>query len=171
MCKYKYETRGLFIALISYPFNMDGKDLFDNVFSDFFKKHVEYLTELSTNGLDDELYKPAGYRLVGGQGLAVLSLIDDYAFASRIFNQAHFDELNYGVYEKVSKCKAVVLTGSSEIEEEDFNSSLQHVSKNTFSNEAYPFIGILRLKVDSNLLLGQGLDLIRAIKRRMPNLI
>ena len=148
-----FESEGLFVGLVSYPFYVDGKDLFNDIFSRFFESHCnDYLKRLtSASDLDDNLYKPTAYRMLGKFGLAIVSLIDDYAFCSRIFNAGHI-RVN-----GESKYKSVVIAGSSDSEENGHPYLLER-AKSTFllKENKFPFIAIIRLKIDYRLLLEYG---------------
>lgn len=171
----KYESEGLFIGLVSFPYYVDGKELYDNVFRGFFKDYhrKRYLEALSYKTLDERLYSPTAYRMFGNYGLAILSLIDDYAFCSRIFNAGHIKTPEK--YEHLNKYKSVVLAGSSECDTPK-ERCLTTVAENTFLSSGdgrslrYPFIGIIRIKLDYRLLKNAGADITRSIKRRIESL-
>lgn len=161
----QYESQGLFVGLISYPFNVDGAELYNKVLRELFKQHkTDYLRNLS-DSTDDSLYQPAAYRMFGSNGLAVLSLMDEFAFGARIFNPSHVDLATETADHFQYKC--VALTGSSEQFLKN-RSYLLPRAKKTFlrKNKRYPFIGIIRIKVECRLLFGHGIDVTRAIKKR-----
>lgn len=170
----KFEEEGLFVGLVSFPFFIDGGAIFKNIFNVFFQKQhrEEYLEKLSP-GLDPALYNPAAYRMFGNHGLAILALIDDYAFCSRIFNSGHIR------VDDDSQCdnmyKSIALTGFSE-PFTDSESYLYERAKNTFllpsdcNQKRYPFIGIIRIKLEYSLLNGKGSRMTTAIKKRIEEL-
>lgn len=170
----RYESESLFIGLVSFPFYVDGKELYENVFQNFFQKshRANYLEKLSKNPLAKELYCPSAYRMFGSYGLAILSLIDDYAFCSRIFNSGHIRA--HEEYAYLNKYKSIILAGSSE--SDDGKANLLEIASNTFlckgekDHLRYPFIGIIRIKLDYRLLKNAGADFTRAIKRRINDL-
>lgn len=112
----RFEEEGVFLGLISFPFYIDGGALYREVFEDFLeKRHREnYLKKYAPSGqeLDKELYRPKAYRMFGNHGLAIVSLIDDFAFCSRMFNAGHI--LSDKNYYQDNKFKSIVITGSSE---------------------------------------------------------
>lgn len=156
-----YNDFGLAVGLISYPFNEDGKDLFNEVFkNDLFYNHRNNLSKLTPETLDWELYTPRGYRLFGSYGLAVLSLIDDYAFCNRIFNDNHTHTST------TKKWGAKIITGIS-----DSKDYLLHKAQQTFlrNEQKYPFIGIMKLKIDHRLLFGEGINFTILVKKAISN--
>lgn len=167
-----FEPEGVLLGLVSFPFDIDGGELYRGVFAKFFQKHREsYLEKFAPEEqkLDEELYNPTAYRMFGNHGLAIVSLIDDYAFGSRMFNSSHI--FSREVAAQRSKCKIVVVMGSSEAFMEDQNKVyLKERAKTTFLRNnpdlSYPFIGIIRMKLDHRLLLGNGSCLTRLIKSR-----
>jgi len=168
MNKLQFNDFGLAIGLVSYPFYTDGKKLFKDIFEKkLFKPHIENLSKFSINEANEFLYKPKGYRLLGNHGLVILSLIDDYAFCNRIFNANHVHEdedLN------IERYASKVITGISESNDDRGTLSLK--AKNTFLKETdrYPFIGILKMKIDHRLLNGKGLKLTALIKKAVSDI-
>lgn len=168
---------GIFVGLLSYPFQVNGRDLYERFVVPFFIQHQEYLhshypTEVNEKEQIQELYQPKGYRMFGKQGLAVLALHDDMAFAFRIFNSSHIDIDNLD--EKMSiddiyRFKSVIISGTSESRSQ--KPYLLRKAKNTFlrRRKRYPYIGIIRLKIDYQLLNGNGIQLIRNIKKNIQS--
>lgn len=165
-----FESIGLFIGLVSFPFSVDGKELYDGVFKDFFLKHKASAQSLSAEDIADSLYRPHAYRMLGSHGLAILSLIDDYAFGCRIFNPGHIDT-DIPDCAKFHKYKSTVLTGSSETAEKG-KGYLYDKATHTFlaDKNKYPFIGIIRLKIDYHLLQNRGVTLTRKVKDKIEAL-
>ena len=93
MADYHFESYGLFLGFLSYPYYVDGKQLSREVVVPFFKEHRDRILKYDNKKLDEALYKPAVYRMFGTQGLVALSLIDDYSFCSRHFNKNHIRTL------------------------------------------------------------------------------
>lgn len=174
MLDYHFESNGLFLGLLSYPYYIDGKKLFTNVIEPFFSEHRKRLDKYDIKGFDNAhpvLYQPNAYRMFGTQGLAVLSLIDDYSFCSRHFNKNHIqtllgDPIDIDNY----KFKSIVVTGITE--RSDAKMSIMDKAKSTFLKEKnrFPFVGIIRLKIDHRILLGKGVSVIRAIKDKVDAL-
>ncbi|MCD7914193.1 MAG: hypothetical protein LUG96_02260 [Tannerellaceae bacterium] len=128
------------------------------------------------------MYTPTAYRLFGNYGLAILSLIDDFAFPDRIFHSNHgYGEEDYGEEtrreEGVSfdfwkyqyNCKSI--TGIMETDQED-PGGLKNKAEQTFlrKDKKYPFIGIIKLKIDYHLLAGRGMVLTTEVKKRISRI-
>ena len=164
---YKNEV-GLFIGLLSYPFKLDGRKFYKDNIVNFFETHREFLhkyDDCSGKIIDDELlYKPAGYRLFGTQGLAILSLVDDYSFFTRVFNKNHIQTIllkkNTGseddttIREKDEEFhfNSIVTSG---VMETDDNDTIKDKAKKSFllkGEKKHTFLGIIRLKIDSRVL-------------------
>lgn len=171
----RFEEEGLFVGLVKFPFHIDGGCLFRDIFEGFFRDQHrrDYLNHLSFLQPDSSLYSPRAYRMFGSHGLAILSLIDEYAFCSRIFNTGHI-KVKEG-NEDINQYKTVVLTGSSERflgEEKDY---LRSRAEDTFLREPrlkkrYPFIGIIRIKFVYQYLHDFGTDFLGTIKRFIDGL-
>jgi hypothetical protein len=177
MSEYRFDKEGLFLAFISHSFHLDGKIIFDEVIKKFFKEHRNriYDYKQSYDRSIDVMYKPVGYRMFGSQGLLVISLLDDYSFCSRHFNKNHIrslleDDSNYKTISDYLKYKSVVVTGVHECRvDEQETKSLEYKARATFlrENEQFPFVGVIRLKIDHQLLQGRGIDAIRVIKNKI----
>lgn len=168
---YKNEV-GLFLGLLSYPFDLDGKKFYTQKIEKFFEKHREFLHQYDVGDLvpneNDKLYIPKGYRMFGTQGLAVLSLVDDYSFFTRVFSKNHIQSiLNKGEQDKKESpeneafnrrfhFKSVVTSGVMEtiIAENGDTITLNDLARKTFlkDTDRYTYIGIIRLKIDSRVL-------------------
>lgn len=161
-----FEKEGIFLGLLSYPYHYDGKELYEKLIL-FFKEHKKSFWRFEPDeSKDDILYKPTGYRMFGSQGLAVLSLVDDYTFFNRHFNKNHIqtfsddDDLIFNT---------TVISGVSETNNSQ-GLNLIDKAKNTFLREKdkkYHFIGIIRVKINHELLLGKGIQILRDIKSRI----
>lgn len=178
MVNYHFESNGLFLGFLSYPYYVDGReDIFQKIISPFFYKHKKKLNKRDNINVDDSLYDPRVYRMFGTQGLVVLSLIDDYSFCSRHFNKNHIRTLLEGrtITEDSFKFKSIVVTGVTEVKEGE--PAINEKARNTFLRQSarYPFVGIIRLKIDHRILLGEGeknrggIKVIRAIKEKIHN--
>lgn len=167
-----FEDEGLFLGLVSYPFYIDGGNIFNNIFKGFFQtQHREEYLEKLTPDLDPALYNPVAYRMFGNHGLAILALIDDYAFCSRIFNSGHIKIDDGAQRDNMYKC--IALTGFSE-SFLDSKKYLRERANQTFllpnEEKRYPFIGIIRIKLEYSHLQGKGSLLTTYIKRRIETL-
>lgn len=185
--RVQYEGRGVFLGLISYPYYLDGKELYQKVFDPFFEEHKMQILKYDpdVNNIKDygSIYKPAGYRIFGSKGLAVLSLVDDYSFYNRFFNKNHIQSLLEKREEEIEgsqgrkkagnewddylKFKSEVVSGVVEYREGD--RALEDTAESTFLEEAdpYKFIGIARLKINYDILKGNGVEAVWKIKERV----
>ena len=171
-----FEDKGLFLSFISYPFLIDGKDLYTNTLKKSFINHKKKLKVFDPSGVqDDYLYCPAGYRMFGSQGLVVLSLVDDYMFFHRYFNKNHLQSLLKESWGKESfnttfDYNSVIVSGITEDEEE----TLEQKARNSFllSQKRYPYIGIIRIKIDQRVLCGKGcgIETLKKIKEQINQL-
>ena len=193
--KVQFEGKGIFLGLISYPFYLDGKELYKKIFKPFFDVHKKALLKYDPDADEDSygnLYKPAGYRMFGSKGLAVLSLVDDYSFCNRFFNKNHIqsvlnDDIDFKsnnnltekkkdkFWEKHLKFKSEVVLGVVENHTKVVNNitesdPLIDERANYFlNNSPKKFIGIARLKINYGILMGKGLEAVWKIKDKIHN--
>ena len=172
MLDYHFESSGLFLGFLSYPYYVDGKQVSSKVVVPFFEEHRNRIVKYDDKELDKSLYKPAVYRMFGTQGLSVLSLIDDYSFCSRHFNKNHIRTLleRRKVEDNLYKFKSIVVTGIMETKKGEMG--IKEKAETTFlkKEERYPYIGVIKLKINHRFLLGKGENAIRAIKRRIKEI-
>ena len=169
-----FEKEGVFLGLLSYPYYCDGKNLYKKL-ELFFKKHKDNIWKYDpSNTKDDVLYKPAGYRMFGSQGLAIISLVDDYTFYNRHFNKNHIQTV---IKDEDLIFNTTVISGITETDNEK-GSSLIEKAKNTFlkKSERFHFIGIIRLKINHELLLKEkgnegGIQVLRKIKSYVKDVL
>lgn len=88
MC-YKVGTCGLVIGLIDNQSELTSNDLFNKEFAKTIFKEYKSRIEKTVGNLDKCLYTPKGYHLFGDCNMAVLALIDDFAFPNRVFHAGH----------------------------------------------------------------------------------
>jgi hypothetical protein len=162
-----FQDCGLVIGFISYPFEIDGHKLYKEVFKEqFFKKYKHGINKYSYDPLPDHLYIPNGYRLFGNYGLAVISLIDDFAFCDRIFHANHgynSDTVSGNFPNPDYRYNCKVITGVADSEDKNY---LKNKAENTFlrKKDKFPFIGIAKLKINYKILFGKGVVLTDLIK-------
>ena len=166
-----FDRVGLLCSFVSYPYDVDGRNLYDKVFSRFFSYHRDQW-EASEQGefgeYHESIYMSAGYRMFGSQGLLVLSLIDDYSFCTRHFHKnqikALFKKNKEAVDESLWDFNNNVVSGITDKDDCDLLSK----SKNTFlkEKERFPFVGVIRLKFNPYFLLGRngGVNAVRDVK-------
>lgn len=168
-----FEKVGLFLGLLSYPYYCDGEKLYEKLNS-FFKEHKERIWKFEPDKREEEniLYKPSGYRMFGTQGLAVLSLVDDYTFYNRHFNKNHIQSCIQKGGNLIFN--STVISGITEIDDAT-ESSLVEKAQQTFlraEEEKYHYIGIIRLKINHELLIGKdkGIETSRKIKANIKTI-
>lgn len=150
-----FEETGLFLSFISYPFYVDGKNLYTTTLKRTFKKHKKTLQRYDPSGNNDDcLYTPAAYRMFGSHGLVVMSLVDDYTFFHRHFNKNHLQTLLKNHKGTEFNYNSVIISGVTEKDDE----SLEQKAKKSFllSKNKFPYVGIIRIKVDHRVLRGKG---------------
>ena len=169
-----FEDKGLFLSFVSYPFFIDGRKLYNETLKVTFAKHKDKLRKFDPDGFSDQyLYKPEGYRMFGSHGLVVLSLVDDHMFSHRHFNKNHLqsllkeNETDAEPCEHVFNFKSEIVSGVTEAE----NESLESKAEDSFlrKTDRFPFIGIIRMKIDQRLLRGKGngIETTRRIKKQI----
>ena len=145
----EFQQKGLFVGLISFPYDIKGDEFFNEIITPLFNSHREYLKSCCGEfDLSNSLYKPHAYRMFGRFGLAVISLIDDFGFGARIFNSGHLDWENDPEKQKrlenLNRFKSVVLIGTTDTGQQEYPFM--------WEENRFPFFGIIRLKVDNALL-------------------
>lgn len=168
MC-YKVDSCGLVIGLVDNQSGTKSKELFEKEFSKtIFRKYKKRIGDLKS---DKYLYKPKGYHLFGDYNMAILALIDDFAFPNRVFHAGH----GYG--NNNEKYALQVISGiSTESKYDGSNNgdnSLLKQAKSTFLNKdyKYPFIGITNYKINNGLLIGNGVEFLEMIKEHIQYLL
>ena len=166
-----FEETGLFLSFISYPFYVDGKNLYTTTLEKSFEEHKKALKRFDPSDDDDDcLYTPAGYRMFGSNGLVVISLVDDYTFFHRHFNKNHLQTLLEGYADTEYNYNSVIVSGVTEKDKE----SLKQKARDSFllHKNRFPYVGIIRIKVDHRVLRGKrhGMETIRKIKHQIDAL-
>lgn len=166
-----FEETGLFLSFISYPFYVDGKSLYKTTLSKSFAKHKKALNRYDPSAeKDSSLYTPAAYRMFGSHGLVVMSLVDDYSFFHRHFNKNHLQTLLKQQKHTIFDYNSVIVSGVTENDGE----SLEQKARESFllQENKFPYVGIIRIKVDHRVLRGEGhgIETLRKIKDRIDAL-
>ena len=169
------EDCGLLNILISYPFKVNGCKFFHEEFENkIFKIYKEESADSfggcqKKNYINSQMYKPFGYHLFGNYNLAVLSLVDGYAFGNRVFHPGHgYHRDPQEDNTQKTDYNYQLLTGTSYHEEGEKEYLLTKARK-TFlrKKERYPFIGITRFKLNNSLLIGSGIELLQALRNKI----
>jgi len=166
-----FEETGFFLSFISYPFYVDGKNLYNTTLRPSFEEHKAALKRYDPSNDDDKnLYVPAGYRMFGSHGLVVMSLVDDYMFFHRHFNKNHLQTLLKDNSNTGYDYNSVIISGVTEKDEE----SLEQKAQDSFllCENKFPYVGIIRIKVDHRVLRGKGhgMETLRKIKNQIDAL-
>lgn len=165
--EYKVDTCGLVIGLLDNYSTMPSEKLFEEEFkNDLFSKYKEDV-EQHGGKIDNELYHPVGYHLFGNCNMAVLSLIDDFAFPNRVLHTGHGYSSDI---EGKRKYTLQIINGiHTWIEGVPELHTLKEQAKATFLKEEdrYPFIGIVNYKINNGLLIGNGIELLEVLKRKL----
>ena len=168
--EYKVDTCGLVIGLIDNNSEISSKELFEKEF----KKNIfaGYKKDLELYGgtIDKDLFRPVGYHLFGDCNMAILSLIDDFAFPNRVLHTGHgySDDIN-----GKRKYSLQIINGiHTWIDGVPELHPLKEQAEATFlrTKDRYPFIGIVNYKINNGLLIGNGIELLEFLKRKLYQL-
>lgn len=168
--EYKVDTCGLVIGLLDNDSEISSMELFEKEF----EKNIfaGYKKDVEENGgsIDKELYCPAGYYLFGDCNMAILSLIDDFAFPNRVLHTGHgySDDIDGRRKYSLQIINGIHtwIDGAPELH------SLKEQAEATFlkAKDRYPFIGIVNYKINNGLLIGNGIELLELLKRKLYQL-
>lgn len=175
---------GLFIGVTSVPEKELPQAFFNNLtkglFTKYKKTRTSFATSASGNELDDVLYSPKGFKVIGEQDLIILSLIDDIAFPHRVFHPYH----GYLENEKNTEFEYQVMTCSNSYKQEEKKQEeekreehpfpLKHIFTEKEENctthkkiDSYPYIVVSKVKVSNYFLLGNGIHFLHLIKEKL----
>lgn len=168
--EYKVDTCGLVIGLLDNYSEISSIELFEkefkkNIFAGY-KKDVEQYG----GTIDKDLFRPVGYQLFGDYNMAILSLIDDFAFPNRVLHTGHgySDDIDGKRKYSLQIINGIHtwIDGAPELH------SLKEQAKATFLKveDRYPFIGIVNYKINNGLLIGNGIELLELLKRKLYQL-
>ncbi|MDR1583227.1 MAG: hypothetical protein LBS55_08230 [Prevotellaceae bacterium] len=165
--RYKMDDYGLLAGLISLPPKKDPQVFFEQEFQKNLSENYLGRRGIS-NGMSKKLYQYKGYRIFGDHNLAVLTLIDDFAYPTRSFHPAHGnhgDEKYHNYEYQVMTCLNTLNLSSDK--------PCRKTSLDSFFGEKvdkYSFICITRAKVNNSFLLGNGIDFIEEVKNKLYDL-
>lgn len=165
--EYRVDKCGLLIGLVDNQSEISSEKLFEEEFKkNIFSGYRDHIEEIGGE-IDKELYKPVGYHLFGDCNMAVLSLIDDFAFPNRVLHTGH-GYISESSEER--KYTLQIVNGiHTWIEDSTEIPTLQEQALSTFlrTENAYPFIGIVSYKLNNGLLIGNGTGLLEILKRKL----
>lgn len=171
--EYKEDTCGLVIGLLNNhsALSASSEKLFEEEFKQNIFSKYKKSVELYGGDIGDNLYQPAGYHLFGDCNMAVISLIDDFAFPNRVLHTEHGCSNNS---ESNTKYTLQIINGVHTWTKGACKfDSLEEKAKSTFLNEKkdkFPFIGIVNYKINNGLLIGNGAELLEILKRTLYQL-
>jgi hypothetical protein len=160
----EYDETSLFIGLTTLPLHKDSYDFYEKSikanFDDYKKRIREFHQKLFSAGetegtkkkLDkfDKLYDPNAYFLFGEFDLAVISLIDDFSFATKKFRPRGDDTFKYQV--NTGLIPIIQVDSSSE----SFDIVRHYEDKVFKPQQKLPLIGITGIKLNNTLIVGNG---------------
>lgn len=166
---------GLLIGLVDNQSKLPSKALFEDEFNDEnavfhkYKESIESNLSQTKSELDSRLYTPRGYHLFGDCNMAILALIDDFAFPNRVLHSGHG---YYAGSKENYKYTLQTINGihtETEKDDEGRTVSLERRADDTFLKPTgrFPFIGITSYKINNGLLIGNGPELLELIKQRL----
>jgi|GEM_PF-4804818 len=129
--------------------NKHGKKFIQSMDDDYFAKYKEQI-----NSKDRYLYRPLKYFMLGDYDICYISLINNFKFAHRLFEPTstggpgvgHFNSHTFQSYSGFARNASEPL-------------------ENLFAEQPQNnFIGVIHLKLNNGLYLGNGLEYIKAIE-------
>lgn len=170
-----FGEKGLLIGVIAYPFDCNGQDVFKHEFENgLFNTYKNKVAESFGRNQHAEyketlMYEPKGYNLFGVYNLAVLSLIDGYAFSNRVFHSGHGNR-EKGNGNSDYRYQVLTGVGASTDKQDDY---LNRKANDTFllKEGRYPYIALTRLKLNDALLLGTGVKLLQAVRVKVEDFL
>jgi hypothetical protein len=156
---------GLLIGLISTPSDINSNDFFKKeIQNNLSKIYSESRMDYARNGPKDYssiLYKPVGYKTFGDHDIAILTLFDDFSYPNRVFHPSHGNRDASSLFYKNYEYQVFSCLNSAIIKKEN---QLENQFSEISTNINYPFICITRVKVNSFILIGNGIDFIELVK-------
>lgn len=128
--------------------NKDGKSFIESMDNDYFAKYKEQI-----KSKDDYLYKPLKYYMLGDYDICYITLINNFKFSHRLFEPKttsgsdvnHFNSHTFQSYS-------------------GFALNEQGKLENLFEEQpSNNFIGVIHLKLNNGLYIGNGLEYIKAV--------
>lgn len=169
---------GLLIGLVDNQSKLSSNILFEKEFKSEnaifhrYKESIESNLSPTKSELDKRLYDPRGYHLFGDCNMAILSLIDDFAFPNRVLHPGHGYSDNSKENYKYTLQTINGIHTETEKDDEGRPISLEKRADDTFlkSSDRYPFIGITSYKINNGLMIGNSAELLELIKQRLYTL-
>lgn len=176
------QDSSLMISLIDIPTNRD-EETYKKHFNKIFKNYKDKLAKSNQNQNFENkkrvksLYKPHYYNLWGSHDICIISLVDGYTFAHRLFHQ--------NTYKNIENSKDKKVSEKNVIDVEKFNFNYQIISgivppdsislyekyELIDNSKLYPFISITKIKVNNGFLIGNGISYLDAIVKLIDKIV
>lgn len=168
------DTCGVLIGLASIPSDMNEIEFFDTHIKKELSEHYreereKYMLKKKPYYMKG-IYEPWGYKTFGDNNLMFLSLFDDFAYPNRVFHPFHGSRNEGTEYRNYDYQLVVGLNIMTRKDNEAQNILDEQTLKNRLCSEKiniYPFACVTRMKINSALLSGTGLELIELIKNKL----
>ena len=146
--KIKYGVHVVFSTIPSEK----TKDFVSTIEKKFYKEYKD-----KNNSADNFLYKPLKYFMLGDYDICFLSLINNFKFAHRLFEPIEN-------YDESYRNNAHTFQSYS-----GFALNQDEVYLDYFKNKPSNLIGVIHLKVNNGLFIGNGIELIEVIQKYLEN--
>jgi hypothetical protein len=158
-----YADTSLFIGLTTMPVDGRSREFYETHiktnFDEFKENVIRYDTLKEENNIREfsRLYNPNAYHILGEFDLAVISLIDDFSFATRTFRPVGEKTFKYQVNTGLIPVMTDV-KGKANFDPVQFyeNDLFPHGKK-------LPLIGITSIKLNNTLMVGNGKTFTRSV--------
>lgn len=166
----RVDSFGLTLGLVNYPGFNDIQKFCNETFAEsLLGPHKQRIAD---NGdgteLASSLLSPKIYRMLGENNGLFVTLVDDFTFVSRSMHPGHV--IAGG---RMTESFGVHVVNSVNIMDDPGDCSLEAFAQDTFlrpADSAYEYVGMVCFKINNSLLIGTGLQLLAAIKRRIREL-
>ena len=146
--KIKYGVHVVFSTIPSEK----TKDFVSTIEKKFYKEYKD-----KNSSADNFLYKPLKYFMLGDYDICFLSLINNFKFAHRLFEPIEN-------YDESYRNNAHTFQSYS-----GFALNQDEVYLDYFKNKPSNLIGVIHLKVNNGLFIGNGIELIEVIQKYLEN--
>lgn len=134
--------------------NQKDKDFENDIENQYFKSYRK-----KTHNEDTIYYEPLKFYMLGDYDICYISLINNFKFSHRLFEPKSQGENKIYNTHSFQSFSGFVINENTEVEN-IFNNSI----------ESY-FIGIINLKLNNGLIIGNGLDFIESVRNYIQKII
>ena len=155
------------IAFTTYPQRCKPSD-YVNKIKELYTEQTRSFKDLTGIEYNEEyLYKPIAYHLFGSFDVALISLIDTFKFAQKVYEPppgtTPGESINYQIQ---------VGNANKRFNKKSLEDSFKELIKDEKSeNHDFPFIMISNLKLNNGLLIGNGANFIEIVQEKLKNLL